>query len=248
MQKIFLSFLTALSTWWSVPFRFLFFFLTLLECERTDFKMNCLNEWTAEQLSVLTCSYLFSVCIMSWLPLPAPVDCAPALLAVMLVVVVAAHPLMSKLLICALPRLSAVCRLGCLSRLCSWSVWPVSVLPSNGCGLLLPWTTMHFRTPFPSPSPLKTMTGCCDDDFLLSCAPTSCLLRLWHPSLPMSRTNWWLPCRALSVIDCAAGNGVVHQNLGLLLTGTTSARSVSTRSRERWFPWATTPPSHRREY
>lgn len=52
---------------------------------------------------------------MSWLPRPAPVECAPALLAVMLVVVT--HPLMSKLLICALPRLSAVCRLGCLSRL-----------------------------------------------------------------------------------------------------------------------------------
>lgn len=55
------------------------------------------------------------------------------------------------------------------------------------------------------------------------------------------------PSRAPSVTDRALGNGVVHQNLGLLLTGTTSARNVSTRSRGRRFPWATTPPSRKRE-
>lgn len=69
----------------------------------------------------------------------APVDSAPALPAVMVVVV--AHPLMSKLLICALPRLSAVCCLGCLSRLVP-GPYDLSVFPSNGCdiniGLLLP--------------------------------------------------------------------------------------------------------------
>lgn len=64
----------------------------------------------------------------------------------------------------------------------------------------------------------------------------------------MSCTNWRLPARALSMVDCALGNGVVHQNLGFLLTGTTSARSVSTRSRERLFPWVMIPHNHRREY
>lgn len=58
-------------------------------------------------------------------------------------VVVVAHPIMSKLLICALPRLSAVCCPGCLSCLpCVPGPYDLSVLPSNGCdiniGLLLP--------------------------------------------------------------------------------------------------------------
>lgn len=56
------------------------------------------------------------------------------------------------------------------------------------------------------------------------------------------------PARAPSVTDRALGNGVVHQNLGLLLTGTTSVRNVSTRSRGRRFPWVTIPPSHKREF
>lgn len=141
-----------------------------------------------------------------------------------------------------------------LSSLCSWSVW--LVCPPFQWLWYQHWLAFaltNHAPPNPSPisSPLKFMAGCYDDDFLLSCAPTSCtscLLRLWHRALPMSCTIWWLPSHALSVIDCAVGNGVVHQNLGLLLTGTTTVRSVSTRSRERPFLWAMTPPSHRREY
>lgn len=105
--------------------------------------------------------------------------------------------------------------------------------------------------PLPPHFPLlKIMTGCCDDDFLLCCAALP---------LPACSAPGTLPCpcpvpigdcppsHAPSVTDCASGNGVVHQNLGLLLTGTTSARNVSTRSRGRRFPWATTPPSRKRK-
>lgn len=99
-----------------------------------------------EQLSSCLCLFVHisSVCVLRLvlqLPTPAPfsrlvpIDSAPALLAVMVIVV--AHPLMSKLLICALPRLSAVC----LSRLVP-GLYDLSVLPSNGfdirIGLLLP--------------------------------------------------------------------------------------------------------------
>lgn len=80
-----------------------------------------------EQLSSRLC-FLVHICSVSALrpvlqlpaPVPssrlAPVDSAPALPTVMLVVVVA-HPVMSKLLISALLRLSAVCCLGCSSLL-----------------------------------------------------------------------------------------------------------------------------------
>ena len=232
----------------------------LQECERTDVKMSCLNDWTAEQLCVPNCSYLFSVCIIvpcSHLPAPVPSSrldsAAPALLAVTVLVVVA-HPLMSK--IANLCFASALCCV--LSRLVPAPFDPPSVLPFHWlwCQHWLAFALNNHALPknlippnftlTPSKSWLAVAmtTSCCP----ACAAPTSCLLRLWHPALPMSCTNWWLPPRTLSVIDCAAGNGVVHQNLGLLLTGTTSARSVSTRSRERRFPWATTPPSHRREY
>ena len=100
-----------------------------------------------------------------------PADSAPALPAVTVLVV--AHPLMSKLLIYALPRLSAVCCLGCLSRLVLGplpclvlSSLPMAVISTLACFCLdLPCTSK----PIPSPSPLKIMTGCCDD-VLLSCA------------------------------------------------------------------------------
>lgn len=80
-----------------------------------------------EQLSSRLC-FLVHICSVSALcpvlqlpaPVPssrlAPVDSAPALPTVMLVVVVA-HPVMSKLLISALLRLSAVFCLGCSSLL-----------------------------------------------------------------------------------------------------------------------------------
>lgn len=114
----------------------------------------------------------------------ASLDSAPVLPTVMVFAV--AHPLMSKFLTSALPQLSALCCFECLScpLPCQYGL---SVFPSNGCdvniGLLLPWPTMHFQT-HPSLSPLTIMTGCCDDDFLLSCASASRLLRLWHPTLP----------------------------------------------------------------
>lgn len=132
----------------------------------------------------------------------------------------------------------------CLSPLPKWlwyQHWLAFALP-------------HHVPPTPStsfPHPLQSWLAVAVTTSLLSCVPpscTSCLLGLWHPALPMSYTIWWLPSHALSVVDCAVGNGVVHQNLGFLLTGTTTVKSVSTRSRERPFLWVTTPPSHRREY
>lgn len=117
--------------------------------------------------------YLLSVCITSCATAScshlAPVDSAPALLAVVVVVVaVVAHPLMSKLLICALPRLSAVCCPGCLSRLVP--IRRVCLPSSNDCdiniGLHLPCPTMYHQPPLHLiPSPLTIMTGCCGDDF-----------------------------------------------------------------------------------
>lgn len=103
----------------------------------------------------------------------------------------------------------------------------------------------------PPLSPLKIMPGCCDDDFLLCCAALplpACPARGTSPCPCPVPIGDCPPSCAPSVTDCALGNGVVHQNLGLLLTGTTSARNVSTRSRGRRFPWATTPPSHKREF
>ena len=103
----------------------------------------------------VVCAYLFIfvrclydvLCDNVLLPSPSPVDSAPALFAVMVVV---AHPVVSKLLICALPRLSAVF----LSRPVP-GPYDLSVLPSNGCdvniGLLLPWPTMHLQKPTPHP-------------------------------------------------------------------------------------------------
>lgn len=113
-----------------------------------------------EQLSSCLC-FLVHICSVSvlcpvlQLPAPAstsrsaPVDSSPALPAVMVVVV--AHPLMSKLLICALPRLSICCVLSWMfvSRLVP-RPYTLSVFPSNGCdvniGLLLPWPTMPLQT------------------------------------------------------------------------------------------------------
>lgn len=91
--------------------------------------MNCLSEWTAEQLSVLTCSYLFSVCIMSCAATScssfssclAPVNSAPALLAVRLVVV--AYPLQIANL-CFASALCCVLSWMFVSS-CSWSIWLV---------------------------------------------------------------------------------------------------------------------------
>lgn len=75
------------------------------------------------------------------------------------------------------------------------------------------------------------------------------LLRVRPPACPaLPCPDWWLLLRALSVIGCADGERVVHQNMGFLLTGTTSVRSVSTKSRVRVFPWEMTPPSLRRKY
>lgn len=72
-----------------------------------------------------------------------------------------------------------------------------------------------------------------------------CVRPLACPALPCP--DWRLLLRALSVIGCADGERVVHQNMGFLLTGTTSVRSVSTKSRAKMFPWEMTPPSLRRK-
>ena len=164
---------------------------SLQECERTDFKMNCVNEWPAEQLSVPPCLYLFIVCNMCC----AATSCSNSLLKL------SPRRLRScsanydggcccssshvQILISALPRLSAVCCPGCclvffLVELPCLSSPQLPVMSTLACFCLdKPCTSKSI----PSPS-LKIMIGCCDDDFLLSCASTSCLLRLWHPTLP----------------------------------------------------------------
>lgn len=94
------TFCCSLSSWWSVPFRFPHLFKsfpsvlhtnmrTFLGCERTDFKMSCLNEYPAEQLS---CAYSFIVCTASCVELLS----IPLLLLLAAMIVVVAHPLMSN--------------------------------------------------------------------------------------------------------------------------------------------------------
>lgn len=171
------------------------------------------------------------------------------LLAVTVIVVV--HPLMFKLLIFALPRFSAMCFPGCLSCLppgpYDTSVLPMVVIFPLACVCLAqPWISKTITTDSLTPQ----------NSSLAVAMTTSCCPVLLLPACPACGT---LPCPfPVPMGDCPPacclwltvlwGNGVVHQNLGLLLTGTTSARSVSTRSRERRFPWVTTPPSHRRKY
>lgn len=74
------------------------------------------------------------------------------------------------------------------------------VFPSDGCdvniGLLLPWPTMHPQTHPPHSHPSQSWlavamtTSCCP------AASTSCLLRLWHPTLPhvLSQLATACPC------------------------------------------------------
>lgn len=124
------------------------------------------------------------------------------------------------------PPMAVMSTLACLHvHLQTCPLTPFTLTGFKSCDLLLRWWLPAVPCPH----------------FLLA-------VLLLRPALPMSCTVRWLPSHALSVFDCAVGNGVVHQNLGLLLTGTTSARSVSTRYRERRFPWVTTPRSHRRKF
>lgn len=101
----------------------------------------------------------------------------------------------------------------------------------------------------PAPPPLCTAIGCC---LLATTHPVLCLiLCVCAPSPPglscpaLIGGCFLVPSLWLAVL---MANGVVHQNMGFLLTGTTSVRSVSTKSKARTSPWGTTPPSLRREY
>jgi len=203
--------------------------------------MSCLNE----QLSSCLC-FIFVQCYMY------DVLCSNSLLkfsclasvdsALMLVAV--ARPLMFKLLICTLPRLSAACCLGCLSC----SVRPVC--PLFHFGLLLPSPTMHLQTHPPFPHLSKSwlavaMTTPCCPALLLPALPACFACGTLPCPCPVPFGDWpSMRCLWLTVLW---GNGVVHQNLGLLLTGTTTVRSASTRSRGKAYPWVMTLPSHRRE-
>lgn len=64
----------------------------------------------------------------------------------------------------------------------------------------------------------------------LFCARHLCLLPLW-PALPCAALIGVCLLMAFLWMAVVLMNGVVHQNMDFLLTGTTSARSVSTRSR-----------------
>lgn len=136
-----------------------------------------------------------------------------------------------SMLTCALPRLSAVFCVDCSSCCRSFRLVrpPCCSDPS-------------FTPDASSPHSWKPPADCWDDDSSLSRSAPPCLLRLWPPRLVPYRV---VP---LSVVDCAVGNGEAHRHLGLLLTGTTSARSVSTRSKGKAFLWAMTPRSHKRKY
>lgn len=74
-----------------------------------------------------------------------------------------------------------------------------------------------------------------------------CLLLCVHPLACPALIGgcFFVPSLWLAVLMT---NGVVHQNMGFLLTGITSVRSVSTKSKARVSPWGMTPPSLRREY
>lgn len=173
-----------------------------------------------------------------------------------------AHLLLPKTLICALPWPSALlswmlsCPLLLSSPLKSFLHPTLSALSlCRQCLWHLHWLAFvwsNHAPPNPTyPSPLSLpswiMIGCSDDDTCPACsAPLLspvCLRACSHPVMP------WLVAASVPSLWLAVllGNGVVHQNLGFLLAGTTSVRSASTKSRGTTCPWETTPPSLRRE-
>lgn len=195
--------MTALPTQWSTPsspYMFFWFFLSLcfytplkalLECERTDFKMNRVNA-AAEQLSVLPCSYLFIVCIMSC----AATSCSSSLLK------------LSSRWFCSC---SANCDGGCccssshvqisnkcfalalccvLSWMfvssCSWSIWLVC-LPFQWlwCQHWLAFALTNHAPPNPSPHPHPSKS------WLAVAMTTSCC-----PALPLPA------CSACGTLPC----------------------------------------------
>lgn len=69
----------------------------------------------------------------------------------------------------------------------------------------------------------------------LFCAPHLCLLPPW-PALPCAAMIGVCLLMAYLWMAVVLVNGVVHQNMDFLLTGTTSVKSVSTRSRVKVCP------------
>lgn len=213
--------------------------------------MNCTNDWTAEQLSVAPCSSF--ICSLSALcPVIQPLQFPCSKFSFSWFCSCAAN---CDGVCCCSSTHVQVSNQWFASTLCfvlfwtfvlssTWSMWLVC-LPFQ-------WLWRQHWFPFAltnhAPSkPSLTFTPHNHDWLLRWRLPA--VLR-FHFLLAAIMAPYLAPCpaRALSMVDCALGNGVVHQNLGFLLTGTTSARSVSTRSRERPFPWVTTPHNHRREY
>lgn len=67
------------------------------------------------------------------------------------------------------------------------SIWPVLSSPPMVVTSTLVYFCLDQPCTFkihPSHFHPSQSWRCCDDDFLLSCASASCLLRLWHPTLP----------------------------------------------------------------
>lgn len=164
--------------------------------------MNCANTQLCASLFIFVQRRRDVPCYSSSPSSPSKtellVDSAPALPTVMVVAV--AHPLMSKFsnkcfclgsLLCVVS--SCFRSITCLSSLPPhrWLCcqhWLAFALTNHAPPNTLP-PILPSSSPPPPFTPLKIMPGCCDDDFLLCCAPTSCLLRSWHPTLPMSCTD-----------------------------------------------------------
>lgn len=109
-----------------------------------------------------------------------------------------AHPLMSKLLICALPRLSAVLGVRLvLFRLIVLSSLPLTVTSTLACPPPIPPLTRLS-------SPLKSCLA-----MLTTTPPPSCCP-------PPRRVRWPPPSHALSVVDCAVGEWCSSPKFGLV--------------------------------
>lgn len=192
------QFIIALPTWWPASFLLLpVFRLFVPPWKSYCFVKGPTLKWAAwmNSLAVFCASYSFSVvynvlCYSSLLQSHclAPVDSVPALLAVTVVVVVA-HPLMSKLLICTLPWLSAVCCLGCFVFVMFLVHMTCLSSCSTCCRHWLATAFMHLKTLLIPliPSPLKK-------SWLAVAMTTPCCPALLLPALPSCSACGTLPC------------------------------------------------------